>query len=544
MPTSAPGHAAVTDRQGRLTLTMIDDTSITTTSTASTTPLTFVSRLMSSDVQNDTKVDQVVEVGTNGIVGGVPMLGEFKGKFSRNDTSSKLLGLVTGKKFVTGTQTWNYYDLSNSKFDYVRLIADPLGNVYTASIGIDAILSGANFSSKTSGISMEEYDFMGPQLVYINGFPICKVYAVLSADATAGYVPIAGVLGAGEAPNPVLPPAAGQPPNSLYQSGRAFFLKVTRVPSTQVTIAGANVAAGTRVRYREVQPYKITAASMSTIGAQTAVSPSYIKADGTTVNYIGPELTVGATIVVDPCSANTEQCTLTAVTATTISFTTTKVHSATGVIIGTSLTSGQCIYDPIAKKLAFGDALTATDTIRLLFASYGTNSTPATIGTTSLDTTDVPGVPGRSVPISISAYQIPRASTCDIKVAIDRKQVQGLGETEIVYGTAGVPKIDYSLDVIATDTALTMALQTGSTTPGAGGDIYSADFTARYMLANPSPLLVTIKNPNNNAVILKTYQGNLPVLGSQAESGTSSAEMTMKYTGADLSGAITITAYA
>lgn len=543
MATSAPGHAAVPDRQGRLTLTMIDDTTNKTTSTSTTTPLTFVSRLMSSDVQNQTKVDQVVELGTNGIVGGVANLGSFSGKFSRYDTSSKLLGLLTGKKWISGTQTWNYYDLANAAFDYVRLIADSNGGVYMASVAIDGVLSGAGYSAKTGGIAMEDYDVMGKQLVYINGFPVCKVYAILAGDVTAGNFSISGTLGAGETPNPVLPPATGQPPNSLYTSGRRCFLKVTRQTSAAATIGGVNYVAGSKVRYRENQPYKVVAAGMGTIGSQT-VTPTVLKADGTTMNYMGPELVAGASIIIEPGGANQETVSIVSVTGTTATFTTTKTHSTTGVTIALAPTSGYIVFDPLTNKIVCGDTLVATDAFRLLFASYATTSTPTTIGTASLDTTDVPGVPGRMVPVSIAAYGIPRCNSADMKVSISRKEVQGIGEDEVTYGTAGVPKISYSLDVTATDNNLLMALQTGSTTPGAGGDIYSADFTARYMLANASNFLLTLKNPNNNAQTLKTYQGNLPVFGSFAESGSSTSEMSVKVSGDDFSGAITITAYA
>lgn len=542
MATSAPGHAAISDIQGRLTLTMIDDRTQVTTSTGTTTPLTFVSRLMSNDNTSDTKIDQVVEIGTNGIVGGVPQLGKYTGKFSRNDTSSKLLGLITGKMLTGASQTWNYYDLGAAKFDYVRLFADPTGTVFGATVGMDAILTAAAFSQKTGGIATEEYDVTGPQIAKINGFPVAKVYVVLAADVTAGNVNISGTLGSGESPNPILPPAANQPPNSLYTAGRCSFLKVTRVPFAQATINGVNYAAGSQVRYRENQPYKIVSAGMTSIGSQT-VTPTILKADGTTENFIGPELVVGANIIVEPGGVNQETCVVTAV-STTVSFTTTKTHSATGVTIGLAPTTGRCLYNPLTTQFIFGDTLVAGDIIRVLFASYATVSTPTTIGTSSLDSTDVPGVPGRVIPVSIAAYQIPRASGCDIKVTIPRKEVEGLGEDEVAWGTAGVPKIDYSLDVIETDNLLVQSLQTGSQAPGAGGDIFSMDYQARYMLANASALTVNLKNPNNNTKVIKQYLGNLPVFGSAAESGTSGAETTLKMSGQDYSGELTITAYA
>lgn len=542
MATSAPGHAAVTDVQGRLTMTMIDDVTQVTTSTGTTTPLTFVSRLMSADASPDTKITEVVEIGTNGIVGGVADLGIYKGKFSRYDTSSKLLGLVTGKHLTGSSTSWTYYDLANANFDYVRLVADPTGNVFAASVGMSAILTGAAFSQKTSGIATEEYDFQGPQLATINGFPVAKVYSVLSADVTAGYFSIAGTLGTGESPNPVIPPASGQPPSSLYDSGRRSFLKVTRVPVANSVINGVNYAAGSRVRYRENQPYDVVAAGLSTAGSQT-VTPAILLADGATQNYMGPELVVGANIIVDIGGANQETCAITAATSSTITFTTTKTHSGTGIGLGLVPTTGYCLYNPLNHVFVFGDTLAIGDVIRVLFASYATTSTPTTIGTSSLDNTDVPGVPGRVVPVSIAAYGIPRCSSSDIKVTIARKEVQGLGENEVVWGTAGVPKIDYSLDVISTDNLLTQTLQTGSQVAGAGGDIFSADYQARYMLANASPMTVTIKNPNNNTKTIKQYAGNLPVFGSTSESGTSTGEMTLKLSGMDYSGQLTITAY-
>jgi hypothetical protein len=70
------------------------------------------------------------------------------------------------------------------------------------------------------------------------------------------------------------------------------------------------------------------------------------------------------------------------------------------------------------------------------------------------------------------------------------------------------------------------------------------DYQARYMLANASALTVNLKNPNNNTKVIKQYLGNLPVFGSAAESGTSGAETTLKMSGQDYSGELTITAYA
>lgn len=542
-PTSAPSHAAVTDRQGRLTLTMIDDRTINTTSSTTTSPFTFVSRLSTADAQSQTKVNEVTEIGTNGIVGGVAELGEFKGKLTRSDVNSALLGLMTAKKFVSGTQTWNYYDLANAKFDYARLIADPLGNVYGAWVALDAILSGATFDTKTSGQATEDYDCMGPQLVYIDGFPISKVYVVLSGDVTAGHVVLSGTYGTNEAPVPVLPPATNQPPNSLYASGRCSFLKVARVLSASATINGSTYASGSIVRYRENQPYQVTSASMGTIGAQT-VTTTVLKGDGTTQNYLGPELTVGASIVVEAGGANQETCTITAATSTTISFTTTKTHSTTAAFLGLAPTSGYCLYNPGNGSMILGDTLVAGDQIRVIFASYGANSVPTTIGTTSTDNTSFAGVPGRLTPVSIAAYQIPRCTGATIKVNIARKQVQGVGENEIVYGTAGVPDISYSLDVIATDNELIQAIATGAAGNGQGGDIYSADYIARYMLANPSNFVMSIKSPNANNFTVKSYTGGHPVFDGLSESGSANGELTQKFSGKDFSGTLTITAFA
>lgn len=545
--TAAPSHAAVTDRQGRLTLSMIDDRTLNTTSTGTSSTLVTVSRLQTMDAQSDTKVNEVIEIGTNGIVGGVVELGEFKGKITRQDVNSALLGLMTAKKFVSGTQTWNYYDLANAQFDYVRLIADNAGTVYGAWVALDAILMGATFDSKTSGQAMEDYDTCGPQLVYMNAFPVGKAYKVLSGDVTAGFVTIglagSGVMGTNEQPIPVLPPATGQPPNSLYASGRCSFLKVVRVNSATATVGGSTYGANSYIRYRENQPYKITAASMGTAGAQT-VTPTVLKGDGTTMNYLGPELLVGASVIVEPGGSNQEVCPITAATTSTITFTTTKTHSTTGVTIALNPASGYVVYDPITGKMVLGDTLVTNDLIRVLFASYGTNSTPTTIGTSPTDTTSFAGVPGRLTPISIASYQIPRCTGATIKVNIPRKQVQGIGENEIIYGSAGVPDISYSVDAIATDNELIMALQTGSTAAGAGGDIYSADYITRYMNTNSNNLVVSIKSPNANNVTVKTYTGGHPVFSSFAESGSANGELTQKLSGKDMSGSLTITAFA
>ncbi len=541
--TAAPSHAAVTDRQGRLTLSLINDRTLNTTSTGSTSTLAAVSRLQTADAQNDTKVTEVIEIGTNGIVGGVVELGEFKGKITRQDVNSALLGLMTAKKFASGSQTWNYYDLANAQFDYARLIADPTGAVYGAWVALDAIISGASFDSKTSGMATEDYDTLGPQLVYMNAFPIGKAYAVLSADVTNGYIPIGSTFGTSEGPIPVLPPAANQPPNSLYASGRCSFLKIARVNSAVANVGGSTYAANSDIRYQENQPYKVVAAGIGVAGAQT-VTPQVIKGDGTAYNYMGPELVVGANVTVDVGGANQEVCAITAVTSSTITFTTAKTHATTGIVIGLSPASGYCLFNPMSNALIFGDTLVATDVIRVLFASYATNSTPTTIGTSPTDSTSFAGVPGRLTPISIASYQIPRCTGATIKVTIPRKPVQGIGENQIVYGTAGVPDISYSVDAVATDNELIMALQTGSTLSGAGGDIYSADYITRYMNTNANDLVVSIKSPNANNVTVKSYTGGHPVFSSFAESGNANGELTQKLSGKDMSGSFTITAFA
>lgn len=542
MATSAPSHVGVSDRQGRLTLTQIDDRSVLTLSTTTTSPLTSVSRLMSADAQNDTKVDQVIEVGTNGIVGGVAQLGEFKGKLVRNDVSSKLIGLMTAKKFVSGTQTWTYPDLATAKFDYCRLLAAQDGTVIGAWVALSAELGGAQFDFPNAGIATESYDVMGPQLVRMNAYPISKNYVVQSADVTAGYVPLSGVLGTGEFPIPILPPASGQPPSSLTTTGRCSFLAVHRVPTATATIGGNTYGAGTFVRYYENQPYKVAGAGMGTIGAQT-VTPTVLKADGTTMNYVGPELVVGATISVEVTGANYEECVITAVASSTITFTTTKTHSITNCVIGLKPASGYCLFDPSTSKIKFGDTLVLNDVIRVLFGSYDTASTPKTISTSKFDTTDAAGVPGRLLPISIAAYQIPRVQSASIKVGIAKKQVQGCGENEIRYGAAGVPQISYDLSVIPTDNALISVLQTGSSAAGSGGDIYSSDYTARYMLANPANFLVQIKDPSQNNFVMKSYTGGNPVFTSDGESGPATSDLSGKLSGQDFSGTLTITAY-
>jgi hypothetical protein len=549
MATQAPGHGAATDRQGRLTLTSIDDKTQVTTSTTTTSPLTQVSRLESADIDNTTKVDEVVEVGTNGLVGGVVQLGSFKSKMTHQATSTKLLGLVTSKKqnATAGVQTsWNYFDLSSSLVDYTRQIADGSGFIYAGWVALDAVVTKAMYSAKGQGMTMEEFEFMGPHLAFYNGYPVSKNYVVQSADITAGSVPVSSTFfgalntatAGAEIPVRNRPPVVGQVQNALYSSGRINFFKVLRSPSAAATINGISYSANTLVRYRENQDYIVTAASLGTIGAQAAVTTA-IPGYG---NITAPEFIVGSSIVVDPGATNAETATVTAVGVNTVSFTTTKTHPTTGCAIALSPVSGRVVYNTLNGSLTFGDTLLATDLIRVFFSSYDTSSSPKTISTTSLDTTDAAGIPGRLTPVSIMGSGLPRVQSATITVNVPRKEVQGNGEDEVIYGTSGVPGIDYSLDVYPIDNTLMELLTAGATGNGTLGDIYSVDYIARYMNNNALPFAIIVKSPLVNSKELFRITGNQPVFTSQGESGGANAELSHKFSGKDYKGAFTITA--
>lgn len=560
---SAPLHAPVVDSQGRLTISLVDDPTVATSSTGTTTTLTYVSRLSTQDADMSTKITQKVEIGTNGIVGGVAGLSEFKGKLVREDVNTALLGLLTGKKQsgTSGVTTnWTYFDLANANFDYARLIADPQGAVYSAWVAMGCVLDGAQFDTKSTGEAQEQYSCMGPQLVNINAFPIAKNLAVTgseTADIASPYsVPdpnnsntpstarkeynIGTTYGGSEAPMVVGQiPAANTPPNALYTTGRINFLSIKRILGVAALIQSQSYGVGQSFRYREVQPYMGACAGAATPGLLTfTLHPNVSTANA----QVGPEIIVGSEVVIEPTGASAEVCAVTAKTSTTITVTTTQAHAVTGVCIGLEPKSGYCIYNSNTKKFRFGDELGTGDSIRALFSSFQTNSTPSQVGVTSLDTTSLPGVPGRDTPVTISAFQIPRVQSASIKVTISRKQVQGCGEDEIVYGTAGVPKIDYSLDVLKTDNQLLSLFSSGSTDMAAVGDVFPIDYIVRYQLANPQSFLVQIKNPNNNGQVIKSYTGTQPVFGTFSEAGSSEAELTQKFSGQDYAGALTISA--
>lgn len=544
MATSAPAHAGMNDRQGRLSLTMIDDRTLNTTSTTSTTPLTPVARLESSDAANATKVDQILEIGAGGIVGGVAHLGSYKGSFNRNAVNLALLGLLTSKKQSATpgvTTTWGYSDFVGAEFDYVRLLADQLGTVWGAVVGLGAILSKPKYAAKVGGQTMESYDFQGPHLVQIDGYPVSKAYTILAGDVTAGNVPVSstfyGALNTAtpgaEIPKPVPIPVSGQQIHPLYASGRVNFLKIMRVMSANGAIGGVNYFTGNLVRYRENQSYLVTASSLGTIGAQTALT---FTASGT--NYVGPEITVGSNIIVDVGGANQETCPVTAVSGNTVTFTTTKTHATTGVTVGLAPASGYCLYSPLNGKMVFGDTLVAGDTVRVLFASNDTASVPKTITQPSLDTTSAPGIAGRYTPVTISNNGIPGIQDASIEVGgLERKEVQELGADEVKYGSAGVPNISYSASAYAKDNSLLAQLCGGANASG----IYSADYAIRYQTSNALPFTISVKSPTQNQKVLFTITGGQPVL-SYEESGAANSETMVRLSGQDMSGVITISA--
>jgi len=549
MATQAPGHGLATDRQGRLTLTSIDDRTMVATSTTTTSPLTQVSRLESNDVDNTTKVDEVVEIGTNGIVGGVVQLGQYKGKMMHQATSTKLLGLVTGKKqsaTLGNTTTWNYFDLSGTVMDYTRQIADASGTCYAAWVALDAVVTKAAYNAKGTGLTTEEFEFIGPHLVFINGFPLVKSYAVQVADVTAGFVPVSSTFfgalntatAGSEIPVRVRPAATGQVANALYNSGRINFLKCVRVTSAAATIGGISYAPNTFVRYRENQDYSVIAASLTTIGAQAALTTAVVGVG----NVTGQELIIGASILVDGGAANQEVCVITAVGVNTISFTTTKTHIATGITVALNPVSGRCSYNPYNGSIVFGDSMIATDVVRVFFFSYDTSSVPKSISTTPFDSVDAAGIPGRLTPVSILGAGIPRVQSASITINCPRKEVQGNGEDEVIYSTAGVPDIQYSLDVFPIDNTLMALFTTGTTGNGAGGDVYSTDYIARYMNNNAMPFAIIVKSPLINNKELFRITGSQPVLTNQGESGNSNAELSQKFSGKDYRGSFVISA--
>lgn len=546
---SAPTHVPVVDQQGRLSISVIDDTTIVANSTTTTSPLTFLSRLTTNDQNDSTKVAEKIEIGTNGIVGGVASLPSFKGKLDREDVSTKLLGLLTAKKqnpTAGATTNWNYYDLANAKFDYARLLADPTGAVYASWIAMDAVLDGAQYDIKVNGEATEGYTCMGPHLVFIDGAPIVKVYNVVAADVTAGYVNMRTLYnqGAGttEAPIRFKPPAANQPPSGPYSTGRVNCCKITRTIAAAATIGGISYAANSRVRYKENQDYTVTAVGLGTAGAQANVQLTVGNGVG---NYAGPEIVVGANIIVGPGTANAETVPITAVTGSQISFTTAKTHGTTGETVALAPTSGYCVYNPLNDTITFGDTIAANDIIRVLFASAQAASVPMQVatpqGASYQDTTDLPGTPARMVPVTIAGFGVPRVQSASIKVTIPRKEVQGVGENEVIYGTAGVPKIDYTLDVLRTDNSLIALFTTGSTST-LTANVYPIDYITKYQLANPQSFVIQIKNPNQNNKVIKSYTGTQPVLANYGQTGASNGELTEKYSGQDFAGVLTISA--
>jgi hypothetical protein len=530
------------DRQERLTLTLIDDRTANTTSTTTTSTLVKVSRLDSSDASTQTKVDQVIEQGTNGIVGGVVHLASGKGSLSRQMVDTTALGLLTAKKQnpTTGqTTTWGYYDLANAAFDYARLLADAAGNVWGAKFVLGAELTNTKYTAKVSGNTMEAYDFVCKHTYQVNGYAIGKAYQVQASDVTAGNIPLSstffGALNTATAGAEI--PVQNNPPfsgvmSAQYATGRINFHRTARYLSAQATINGTVYGAGSIVRYRENQGYVVTAASLGTAGAQTALTATVA---GT--NYLGGEIIAGLNIVVDVGGANQETCAVTSVSGNTLGFTTTKTHATTGVVIALAPTSGYCVYNQLTGKMIFGDILVASDTIRVLFHSFDTSSVPKTIATTSFDTVAPGGTPARLTPVSISNNGVIGIQDASMDIGSPRKEVQGIGEDEARFGTAGVPAISYSATVMARGNEVLQALSGG----GDASNVYSPDFAVRYQNQNPVPFTISIKSPLNNQKTVVSVQGGQPVLNYE-ESGNANADTTIKLSGQDMSGVVTISA--
>lgn len=518
--------------QGRLTLTLVDDRTINTTSGPSDSTLVVVSRLSSTDFDNTTKVTEKVEIGTDGYTGGVVQLGEFKGKLTREDVSTKLLGLVTGKKqppsinttgsvvAAPGSATVTPASMANIKVG-TSLTCDTGANLESGVIvtAVTGTTFTANFAkAHTAGFAITNTGVV-TTWTYRDRASAKFDYCRLIADPT-GFV-----YGAFIAQDAVL-------------DGFEAMVKSNGDAEETYSCMGPHLT--------KIRAYPIGKAYV-VLGTE----PGSLIPIGTTFGADELPIALQAPVANQPPNSlyssgrrNFLKVTLIPTSTRTINGKTYKAGTPVRMRedAGSNPTSGYTYYDTVGKTLKFGDALVAGDIIKVLFASYGSDSTPTQVTDTPFDSADQVGIPARMVPITIAAYQVPRVNSASLKESIPRKRVEGCGEDEIVYGTAGVQSTSYSLDMLEDDFSFDSLVQTGNPAAGSGGDVYDADYTARYMANNKLAFSVQIKNPNNNAQVLKTYGADHPVFENDGLSGPSTGELAKKISGKDLGKGLTISA--
>ena len=193
-----------------------------------------------------------------------------------------------------------------------------------------------------------------------------------------------------------------------------------------------------------------------------------------------------------------------------------------------------------------GDFL-AGDIIFLTYCSYGSNvANYNTIPQQSADTSDPAAVSTRLTPFTISANNVQRGQSLDLKIAMKRDRAEGIGDVDGIWGPPDAPEVSLSLDVKMTDMGLNSLMVTGSPngTDNGGtvsGDFFDPNYMTRNQITSATPIAVNINDPRNSGTVLKTYNCPTALFKNYNNQAQGKSPVSAKYTGVDKVGNCTVT---
>lgn len=570
--THAVGPTAyVSEVPGRFSPTyVVDKRSIATpaTSTPVTSALSFLPRCEQADASFSTPTTVVQELGTNYHVGEFDDLPESKLKLSAYDVGYDVISLMTGKNApASATTTYGFNDLATATVDIVRQFADPNGKIFASMYLGDMVLDELDISVKAKAAIMEDYSLTGFNMLAFRGFFVTKSYVVQAGDVTSNSITLSSIYGSIEAPVPMSVPSGSQPASYWLQRGSINFVKVekyragsgfVRFPETAGTVAmglckynigstvmsffAGDLVAGDVV-YFTYATWGTNVGSVATPGAPT-LTPSGTGGTlpaSTTNNYrIAAVTGSGNTLPGTEATAAT-----TTGSTSSIVVTWTAVSNATGYKVYGRSTGAELLLATVGAVTTYTDTGAATPAGALPVTDTSGGAGYGLIPQLTVDTSDAVAVSTRLTPFTISANNIPRGSSLDIKIMMKRERAEGIGDVDGIWGPPDAPDVQVSLDVKMTDFGLLSVMMNGSVqgTDNGGtvdGDFFSpVDMTRRQLVA-ACPVTVIVNDPRSATAVLKTYTLPTVVFKTLDNSASTKATVTHKFSGSDRVGNFSI----
>lgn len=546
-----------------------DKTSVVTT--AGTGAVKRLGRLQSASFGESVPVVEVSEMGAVNRVGGVDMLGEAKLKLDFNEVSIDNLAAITGTAVQTGsgqTTTIGLTQFTNAQLDLIRLAADSQNTVFGSLYLQDAIVNDYTFDIKMNAIAGGSVSGMGPSATFFPGFVIPKTYLVTSTDVTNGYLNIANVLGADEAPVQIFLPAGISAPTLVTAVGsgtggtltaNTYYYVVTAVNAVGETIGSNEKSVTTTGSTSSVtltwnavagatsyNVYRSTSAGTELKLASNITALTYVDTAPGTPSGAVPGANSTATANCPPSFWQQNGAVyflkIEKVPGASLTANTTRYYE------GPSSNGKTATYTPWNNRLTVSDPLVAGDVYRLVFCSYNTDSFPLTVPTSSPATTRA-GIAARSVNVNVNAGQIKRIQSAQVKFSFKREHVNGVGETQIIYGPPSIPDVAITFDLKEYDNRVLAALGSGNANMSDAGGTIRQDFAelgyvTRWELnpANALPFSVVVNDPfQATATALLTLSCPQMVVKDIDFGSTNKSDNTIKVNAIDIQGSLTLT---